>query len=324
MSFHQDVGHNTRVIDIDLYRPQLAGCYVIQDGDAMALIDCGTKHSVERVMQTIDAMGGSAEQVRWIIPTHAHLDHAGGAGQLMAACPNAQLIAHPKGYQHMVDPSKLQAGATEVYGEAAFARDFGELLPIAEERCISAEDGQVFPLGERELTYIHTPGHANHHGCIFDSHSRYLFTGDTFGLGYREFAEQSPYIVATTTPVAFDPDGWFDSLKKMMALQPQAVCLTHYGRHDNPQSMLDMLQASIEAHRQIALDEESQPLEGRHQRLLEAVDALLTEGAQKHCGMAADQARELLAGDIELNAQGLGVWLMRRAKKRERDAAAEK
>ena len=313
---HQDLGHATHLVDIDLYRPHLGACYLLRDGDQFALIDCGTMHSVPQVMQTLAAAGGSSEQVRWIIPTHVHLDHAGGAGQLMQACANAQLVVHPKGYQHMVDPSKLQAGASAVYGEEAFAADFGELLAVEEARAIAAEDGQQFALGGRTLTFIHTPGHANHHGCIFDSASRYLFTGDTFGLGYQEFAERSPYIIATTSPVAFDPDAWMDSLDRMLALEPAAVCLTHFSRHDNPAALAPMLRESIQAHVQIALAEEPDQSDGREQRVRDAVDRLLVGGAVAHCGMAEDRARELLAGDIELNAQGLVVWLARRAKKR--------
>jgi len=253
--------------------------------------------------------------VRWIIPTHVHLDHAGGAGQLMQACNNAQLVVHPKGLPHMIDPTKLQAGATAVYGEAAFARDYDTLLPIAAERCLAAEDGQTFALGKRQLTFVHTAGHANHHGCIYDNYSGYLFTGDTFGLGYRELAQNTPYIVATTSPVAFDPDAWLDSLKRMMALKPQAVCLTHFGKYEQPDKLLPELINSIQAHRQIALDEEKQPTNGRPERLLQAVEKLLFSGAKPQPSLADSSIRKLLAGDAKLNAQGLEIWLSRRAKR---------
>lgn len=314
---HQDLGHGTHLVDIGLYRPLLGACYLVQDGDEYALLDCGTALSVPQVLQTLASLGGTPEQVRWIVPTHVHLDHGGGAGQLMQACPNAQLVVHPSGHPHMVDPSRLQAGAIAVYGAEEFARDYGELVAVDQARAVAAADGQQFALGQRTLTFIHTPGHANHHGCIFDSASRYLFTGDTFGLGYQEFAEDSPYIIATSSPVAFDPDAWQQSLDRMLALQPVAVCLTHYGKHDDPAALAPTLRASIEAHRRIALDEEEQPLDGREQRLAAAVDELLVGGAVAHCGMAPERARELLWNDIRLNAQGLAVWLARRARRRD-------
>ena len=114
-----------------------------EDGGELAIIDTGTQHSMPRVLETIAALGASPEQVRYVMPTHVHLDHAGGSGQLMQTCPNAALVVHPKGLPHMLDPSRLQAGAIEVYGEAAFRRDFGELVPIPEERTIAAADLQI-------------------------------------------------------------------------------------------------------------------------------------------------------------------------------------
>lgn len=309
------LGNGSYLIDTGLYGPQRAACYLVEDNGELALLDTGTQHSLPRVLDTIAEIGATPAQVRYVIPTHVHLDHAGGAGQLMQACPNATLVVHPKGHPHMVDPSKLQAGATAVYGEAVFARDFGTLLPIPEPRTLIAEDGQHFDLGRRTLSFVHTPGHANHHGCIFDQTSGHLYTGDTFGLGYRELERNDePYLVATTTPVAFDPDAWLDSLDRMMALDPQACCLTHFGKIDRPRDRVGMLRESIEAHREIALAEEGHDLEGRDTRLRQAVDALLVEGGSSYSGLAADKVREIFVNDIELNAQGLGIWLARRAK----------
>ena len=312
----EELGQGTTLIDCLLYRPGLAACYLVRDRDELALIDCGTRHSIPQILEAIAAAGATPEQVRWIVPTHVHLDHAGGAGLLMQHCPNATLVAHPRGLPHLIDPSKLQAGATAVYGEAAFARDFGDLEPIPEARGIAAEDGQAFPLGGRELRFYHTPGHANHHGCILDGATGWLFTGDTFGLGYRELASLSPWIVATTTPVAFDPEAWQASLDRLLALAPQAVCLTHFGRYEDPAALAPMLRESIEAHARIALEEENNPPEGREARLRAAVEELLVEGAVAHTGLPRERVHELLAGDIELNAQGLAVWLARRARRR--------
>ena len=178
------LGNNSHLIDTGLYGPEHGACYLVEDGGELAIIDTGTQHSLPQVLETIAAVGATPEQVRYVMPTHVHLDHAGGAGQLMQTCPNATLVVHPKGLPHMLDPSKLQAGATAVYGEEAFQRDFGELLPIPEERTIAASDLQSFELGRRKLQFLDTPGHANHHGCIFDHQSGYLLHGDTFGLGY--------------------------------------------------------------------------------------------------------------------------------------------
>lgn len=312
------IGHQSHLIDTGLYRPQLAACYLVEDHGELAIIDTGTNNLVPAVLDAIASLGATPQQVRYLMPTHVHLDHAGGTGKLMQLCPNATLIIHPKGLQHMLDPSKLQAGATAVYGEEAFARDFGDLLPVPEDRSVAASDLQTFGLGERQLQFLDTPGHANHHGCIFDHASGYLYTGDTFGLGYREFRAggRSPLLVATTTPVAFDPQAWFDSLEHMFALSPEACCLTHYGRIDQPESCLDMLRESIQAHVAIALAEEARSPEGRESRLRSEVERLLVDAGVAHAGLPADRVREIFSGDIELNAQGLAIWLTRRAKGR--------
>ncbi len=310
------LGHDSYLIDTGLYRPRHAGCYLIQDRGELAIIDTGTQHSLPRVLDAISAIGAEPEQVRYVIPTHVHLDHAGGAGQLMRACPAATLIVHPKGQPHMIDPSKLQAGATAVYGEQAFQRDFGELQPIPEDRTLGAADLQTFELGDRKLQFLHTPGHANHHGCLFDHASGHLYTGDTFGLAYSEFrAGDSALIVATTTPVAFDPDAWMESLDHMMALNPSACCVTHFGKIDQPASRVDMLRDSIRAHVAIALEEEKRPPEGREGRLMQAVERLLVAAGTAHSKLPEDEVRQIFASDIELNAQGLQVWLARRAKR---------
>ncbi len=314
----ESIGHDSHLIDTGLYRPRHSACYLVADRGELAIIDTGTQHSLPQVLAAIESVGATPSQVRYVIPTHVHLDHAGGAGQLMDVCSQATLVVHPKGQPHMIDPSRLQAGATAVYGEEAFERDFGSLRPIPAERTLAAGDGADFPLGGRTLAFLHTPGHANHHGCIFDRASGYLYTGDTFGLGYTELhGAAGPLLVATTTPVAFDPEAWFDSLERMMALKPAACCLTHFGRVDRPETLVDRLRESIRAHVDIALAEEQRSEPGREERLVAAVERLLVEAGTRHSGLPADQVREVFSADITLNAQGLAVWLARRAKTRE-------
>ncbi len=311
------IGHDSYLIDTGLYGPQHAACYLIADRGELAIIDTGTQHSLPRVLDAIAAAGATPEQVRYVMPTHVHLDHAGGTGQLMQTCANATLVVHPKGLPHMLDPSKLQSGATAVYGEEAFQRDFGDLLPVAEQRAHAASDLEVFELGGRQLQFLDTPGHANHHGCLYDQASGHLYTGDTFGLGYRQFRNaKGPLLLATTTPVAFDPDAWFTSLEHMMALNPSTCCLTHFGCVERPLESVGMLRASIQAHVDIALAEEARDAAGREHRLRDAVGRLLIGAARAYCDLSEAAIQEILASDIELNAQGLAIWLARRAKRR--------
>ncbi len=310
------IGHGSHLIDTGLYRPHHTACYLIEDQGELALIDTGTQYSLPAILNTIAELSATPQQVRYIIPTHVHLDHAGGTGQLMQQCPNATLLVHPRGQPHLIDPSKLQAGATAVYGEPVFQRNFGTLLPVPEQRTQGVGDLECFDLGGRRLQFLHTPGHANHHGCLFDQQSTYLFTGDTFGLAYRELARNGiPLLFATTTPVAFDPTAWMNSLDHMLALDPAACCVTHFGKIDAPRRYADQLRASLGAHEAIALEEEALEPEGREARLAQAIDRLLVSAGTAHSGLADHRVRELLAIDIDLNARGLAVWLARRAKR---------
>lgn len=310
-----EIAEGIYCIETGLYRHGLAACYLVREGERLAFVDTGTANSVPGLLAVIAELGLTPEHVDFVIPTHVHLDHAGGAGGLMAACPNARLVVHPKGAPHLIDPTKLIAGATVVYGEAAFARDFGTLTPVPEERVILAEDGQTFDLNGRALTFVDTPGHANHHGCLFDARTRGFFTGDTFGIAYREFkTAKGPWLYAPTTPVAFDPDQWLASLDRLMAFAPPAMYLTHYGRVDHPEALVDDLRRSIRDMANLALAQESRPDRERQARLKAAVNDYLIASARAH-GVADDDARiqELLAVDTDLNSQGLEVWLQRRA-----------
>ncbi len=313
----EEIAEGIHCIETGLYRHGLAACYLIRADDRLAFVDTGTANSVPSLLAVIAELGLTPEQVDYVIPTHVHLDHAGGAGGLMAACPNARLVIHPKGAPHLIDPAKLIAGATVVYGEAAFAKDFGALIPVPAERVILAEDGQTFDLNGRALTFVDTPGHANHHGCILDAKSRGFFTGDTFGIAYREFDTLTgPWLYAPTTPVAFDPDQWLTSLDKLMTFAPQAMYLTHYGRVDHPEALVGDLRQSIRDFASLALLEENRPDSERQIRLKATVSAYLMASARAH-GVDLDDARiqGLLAVDIDLNSQGLEVWLKRREKR---------
>ena len=181
-----DCGFNVTCIDTGLFRDGLAACYLIEHDGEAALVDTGTRNSLPRIMQTLADHNISPEQVRWIMPTHVHLDHAGGAGALMDEMPEATLVVHERGARHMITPEKLQAGSLAVYGEEAYDAAFGQLVPVPEQRVCIAADGDSFDLGSRRLQTLNTAGHARHHYVVWDEHSSGLFTGDTFGVSYPE------------------------------------------------------------------------------------------------------------------------------------------
>ncbi|WEN13829.1 MBL fold metallo-hydrolase [Rhodanobacter sp. AS-Z3] len=298
-------------IDTGFVRPGFDAAYLVVENGRGAFIDCGTNHSVPRMLAALDAAGLAVAEVDWLILTHVHLDHAGGAGELMARLPQAQLVVHPRGARHMIDPSKLWAGASAVYGEAVMEREYGRLRPVPAERVVEAGDGHVVDLAGRLLRCIDTPGHARHHIAIHDAHAQVIFTGDVFGLSYREFdTAKGPFILPTTSPVQFDPDELHASIHRLLALQPVAMYPTHFGRIEDLQRLAADLHEQIDA--MVGLAQEAGVHADRHAQLVDSLTNLYATRALAHGWTKGRAALEqLLHMDIELNAQGLEVWLDR-------------
>lgn len=298
-------------VDTGFQRPGFDAAYlIVQDGRA-AFVDCGTSLAVPAMLQRLSKAGLDAEAVDWLLLTHVHLDHAGGAGTLLRQLPNARVVLHPRGAPHMIDPSRLIAGATAVYGEQEIARSYGRIEAVPTERVDIADDGHCVELAGRTLRLVHTPGHAQHHYCIWDARSRSWFTGDTFGLSYRELdSARGAFILPTSSPVQFDPEPLKASVRRMLACQPSAMYLTHYGRVDGVERLAEDLIEQIDA--MVAIGRQCDGRPDRHRHLVAALRALYLERALAHgCALDQDAVAEVLAMDIELNAQGLACWLDR-------------
>lgn len=296
------------LVDAHYMQPGLACVYLMRQGDEIAIIETGTAHTVPHILHALKSMGSSTEDVRYIIPTHIHLDHAGGAGALMAQCPNAQLLVHPRGAPHMIDPAKLQAGTVAVYGADKFNRLYGELQPVPAGRVAEVPDGFKLDFNGRQLSFLHTPGHALHHFCIHDSASRGIFTGDTFGLSYPNLSRNGqPFIFATTTPVHFSPDDMLVSIDRLMALKPKLMYLTHFGPIEPAPTLVSHLKKSILAFKSIALNEQ----QNQTDRQAAIEQALLRWLLDELGAEPGSEAANWLANDVQLNAQGLEVWLKR-------------
>lgn len=305
-----DYEHDISAIDAALIRHGMASIHLLRAGDEAALVDCGTGHSLANVQAALAHKGIAADQLRYIILTHVHLDHASGAGAAMRAFPNAQLVVHPRGARHMIDPSKLVAGATEVYGAQAMADMYGNILPVDASRVIETHDGYVLDFNGRTLEFIDTPGHAKHHHCIWDARSQGWFTGDTFGLAYPECTvDGRAFIFPTTSPVQFDPPAMRASVGRLLARNPQAMYLTHYGRVTGVAELGRALLARIDAHVAVARAA-SHAVAARKQALLDGLSTLLIDQLRAHGStLGRDEALAVWGLDIELNAQGLEVWL---------------
>lgn len=301
-------------IDTGFQRARFDAAYLVVENGRAAFIDCGTGLALPVMLRALADAGLGVDAVDWLLLTHVHLDHAGGAGLLMQQLPAARLLVHPRGAPHMIDPARLIAGATAVYGEAEIARSYGRIEPVPEHRVVVAHDGHVVDLAGRPLLCMHTPGHALHHYCVWDARSEAWFTGDTFGLSYRELdSANGAFIVPTSSPVQFDPEPLKASIRAMLSRRPRSMYLTHYGPVQEVQRLGADLLEQIDA--MAAIGRQCHGRADRHRCLLAALRALYLERAQAH-GCALDEAavEQVLAMDIELNAQGLACWLDRTAR----------
>jgi glyoxylase-like metal-dependent hydrolase (beta-lactamase superfamily II) len=228
----------------------------------------------------------------------------------MATFPSARLVVHPRGARHMADPRRLIAGVTAVYGEEYVRKMYGKLVPVASERIVEAADGHVIDLAGRQLKCLDTPGHARHHLCIADSRTGGIFSGDMFGISYREHdVGGRQFLFPTTTPSQFDPGAMHASVDRLLACAPHAIYLTHYGR------VGDLARLGADLHRRldaiIALAEAAEgAADVRHRNLLAALTEYLFAELRCHgCRLADDRILEIWQSDLELDAQGLEVWL---------------
>lgn len=309
MTHIQRLDHDISVIDTGFVRPSFDASHLIVANGRGAFVDTGTNHSVPHLLAGLEAHGLAPEDVDYVILTHVHLDHAGGAGLLMSRLPNAQLIVQSRGAKHMVDPSKLMEGVRAVYGDEITARDYGELVPVGAERVITPADDTVIELGGRALRFIETPGHALHHICIWDEASRGWFTGDTFGLAYPALkTPRGDHVVPATAPVQFDPQALHASVGRMLEAQPRLIYMTHYGAVPHPERLAQQLLAQIDA--MVAAARELADAPDRHAQLKDAFRAIYV-GELRRCGSTLTDAEidVWIDTDVELNAQGLGVWL---------------
>ena len=302
-----NIADGISVIDSGYFSKDFAAIYILRQGNEVAIIETGNKYSATNVQKALEMDGLSFSDVAYIIPTHVHLDHAGGAGELMNRCQNAQLIVHPRGARHMIDPSKLIAGAMAVYGEANYKKLYGEIMPIDSSRVIEADDNFILDFEGRELKFIDTPGHARHHFCIWDEMTGSMFTGDTFGVSYREFDKGNEvYIFPSTSPVQFDPEALIKSIEKLITYRPKRVCLTHFSAIDPTNKVVDQLIDGI--HFVSSLAKEYASHREAEEIIQDEMMSYFLKGVKKIGNDDLEFCRDRLKLDVEINTQGLIYW----------------
>jgi|TARA_B110000438_G_scaffold150691_1_gene144824 glyoxylase-like metal-dependent hydrolase (beta-lactamase superfamily II) len=301
------IASGVSVIDSGYFSKDFAAIYIIQQNNKVAIIETGTTYSISNVQIALEKIHLSFVDVAYIIPTHVHLDHAGGAGELMKQCQNASLIVHPRGARHMIDPTKLIAGAMAVYGKQKFKKLYGEIIPIEASRVIEAVDNFILDFDGRELKFIDTPGHAKHHFCIWDKQTESMFTGDTFGISYRDLDHKDEiYIFPSTSPVQFDPEELIKSIHKIMEYNPQRVCLTHFAAirptHKVVEQLIDGIHFVSNLAKKYATEDDAKLL--IHNDMM----SYFLKGFKKIGVKDLDFCRERLELDVKINTLGLIYW----------------
>jgi glyoxylase-like metal-dependent hydrolase (beta-lactamase superfamily II) len=322
----REVAPGVILVDTGYVRPKLAAAWIVRGKASAAVVETGHGGAVPRILAALADHGLRREDVSHVVVTHVHLDHAGGAGALLRELPRARLVAHPRGVRHLVDPSKLATATAAVYGEEAFRRLYGELVPVPAERVDEAPDGFALDLGDRPLRMLDAPGHAKHHFVVHDPASRGFFAGDAFGLSYplpspaprgdggpgtsRETdGVRGPFMFPTTTPVQLDPPAYHATLDRILAERPERVYLAHFGilEGDIP-ARAAALRRGLDEHVRRALA--APPGPGRHAALRASLEDQLVEDLARHGStLGRAEAVRLFGGDLDLNTQGLEVWL---------------
>lgn len=222
----------------DLGVADRTGTYVINE-EALTLVETGPSPSIKHIKKGLETLGFALEQVKYIIVTHVHLDHAGGAGLFIKECPNASVVVHPKGARHLADPKRLAAGARAIYGDS-FEELFDPIVPIPEDRLLVKGEGDILEIGpDCTLQFLDTPGHAKHHFSIYDPVSNGIFTGDTVGIRYEQLVRAGvDLFLPSTSPNQFDPDAMRTAIDRIHNMNVDRIYYGHFGMTEKVEEAL--------------------------------------------------------------------------------------
>ncbi len=308
--------HLYLIDDYDLQHDERTGTYVLL-GDDITLIETCAAPSLPYILDGLQQLHINLNDVKNIIVTHVHLDHAGAAGLMMEKCPNATLFVHPRGARHMIDPTKLILGAKAVYKED-FDKLFDPILPIEEERVHIVQNGATLKIAEdRTLTFYDTPGHAKHHISIHDSKTNGIFTGDTIGIYYRELADLGVELyLPSTSPSQFQPDAMIASKNHIQSMNVDTIYFGHYGASANVTEVYSQLEHWLPIF--VNTGNEVFQKHTNFDEATKALQSLLVEKVSTHLTKlnvpSNHSVYNILYLDLEISAMGIIDYLTKQTK----------
>lgn len=273
------------------------------EGTDPALVETGSQSSADRVKEALAVAGMGPNDLRWIIVTHVHLDHAGAAGDLVAAFPRATVLVHEAGARHLIDPEKLVASAARVYGER-LDTVYGRMTASPADRVVPVPDRMEIEVAPgRTLLLLHSPGHAKHHIAVLDQQTGTLMAGDAVGVLIPEVGVLRP----ATPPPNFDLALAIESLRTFRELRPETLVLTHYGPVEDADATLIRAEAQLRAWVAVARD---QLISEPDTSVRELAKVFETAFADDYAGIPPDEMAmfDLLNG-MESNAAGISRYL---------------
>ena len=229
-----EVADSIYSIDVEMWTPKYTSVYLVV-GDRIALIETGLSTSSDKIIEGIKYLGFRCADIDFIVVTHIHLDHAGGAGVVAEKLPSAKVIVHKDGAKHLINPSKLIYSATKALGELSKAYGLDKIVPIARNRVKPVGEGDIIDLGSRKLDVLWTPGHAPHHICLYDDRSRGIFAGDAVGLYYPH----EDLLTPTTPPPDFDVEVAIETIERLKEIQAQVLFFSHFGPNREVERMFE-------------------------------------------------------------------------------------
>ncbi len=307
------VAYNTYLIDSYYIKEGIAAIYLIVEPQIkkFLLVDCGTSHSVAIVEKAVQKLGMSIKDLTTIVLTHVHLDHGAGAGLLMQKAPDAKLYIHPKGHRHIIDPSRLLAGAKFFYGESV-EKLFGSVLPCPKERVIATEPNAILDFYGRKLQFHFSPGHAKHHMSLWDEKNKLYFAGDSAAIVYPNWSSSEKFFVLVpSSPTDFNPELWRQTLKEIREKKPEKIFITHFGVIDNIKNLLFQTENCLQKLIFIALENRNNSAgKIREQKITADIMQMVEEELQIiNPDWQTKDIRNWYQKDCRIAALGLDDWL---------------